>query len=360
MYIIALALVLGLAPVAAEERVTSSALRAEGIDLNSLQPIAFSHNDRWLAAFDRAPFEEKVDGIFYRLWFFPIAPDGKIGQPKKVPLSLRSFQQGEFTPNDREFVIMGERGTTFQKLSLSTWKIEPLMEPEWGRPGFRSDPAVLWSEGGQLYALGHPYDRERFVSPTTIAKVEPSKVGAEAFEPGPDLTTFERGVERLWFTSYLNQRSGFVGQRYPQTTLMSHWNGDSLSEFDRSSQYFGFWSAADRLLYSCQRESPSTTELVIYDAKSKQKTTLYQGPETFRYVFLSRDGRTAQASQISAEDKRLIPYYAQQRTNWELRPVLLDNQQRPRSVSAGWVRLSSAGKLMCHIGPTGLVIYHLP
>ncbi len=346
-------------PLLAEERLTSSQLRSAGIEVSTFQPIAFSHNDRWLAGFDRAPFEEKLDEVFYRLWFIPIDTQGRPGTPRKVPLKLRSLQQGEFAPNDREFIVMGDRGTRFIRVSMSNFQVSELMEPRWGEAGFRSEPAVLWTESGTLYAIGHPYDRERFVSPTTIAAIDPNKSQHEAFTPGPNLTSFERGVERLWFTSYLSPTSGFIGQRYPDTTIMSFWNGERLREFERSPRYHGFWSNSNRLLYSCDRSTSGQTELILYDADRSEKRTLASDSTPHRYVFLSRNGKTAQASTVSQADRRLIPYYAKESDQWEMKPVLTNSRGEPRTIAAGWIRISSRGDLMAHVSVNGLAIYSL-
>ena len=342
-----------------EERLTGSRLRTLGVNSSSLQPITFSHNDRYLAAFDRAEFEEKKEGTFYRLWFFEIGRDGTLGQARSVPLELKNLQQGEFTPDDKQFIVIGNRGTTFLSIDMSTYRTSALLEPQWGQAGFRADPAVLWTESGKLFVAGRPYDKERFVETQTVATFRPQAPPEQRFVRGGDLSTLEQGLDRLWFSNYVNDTKAFFGQKYPEVTLLSFWNGSVVSEFDRAWKFLGFWGNAGRLLYSAKRSQGQDCELVLYDSNTNTKTLIGQDKTDYRYLFLSRDGKTALTPQMEGTDRRLIPWDAHESEGWKLKPVLVDSRGVPRTVSSGWIRLSSQGKLMCHVGESGLAIYPL-
>ena len=342
-----------------EERLTSSRLRSLGVHSTSLQPINFSHNDRLLAAFDRAEFEEKKEGTFYRLWFFEIGREGTLGQAHSVPLNLKSLEQGEFTPDDKQFVVVGNRGTTFLSIDTSTYQTSTILEPQWGQSGFRADPAVLWTNSGKLFVSGRPYDKERFVETQTVATFRPQAPPGERFVRGGDLSTLEQGLERLWFSNYVNDKEAFFGQKYPDVTLLSYWNGSVVSEFDRAWKFLGFWGSSGRLLYSAKRGQGQECELVLYDSNTDSKTVIGQDKNDYRYLFLSRDGKTALTSQMDGAERRLTPWYAKEGESWKLKPAVTDARGEARTVSSGWIRLSSQGKLMCHIGQSGLAIYPL-
>ena len=347
-------------PSAAEEQLTSAALRRLGVNTERLQPIVFSHNDKMLAAFDRGTFEQKKEGVFYRLWIFEIGPDGTLGEARSFPLSLKTFQQGEFTPDDSQFVVLGDRGTTFYSIDLKKNEVRDVMVPEWGKPGFRADPTVLWSEAGKLFVIGHPYDENRFIETQTVATLRPDAEPSERFKRNRDVGSLERGLERLWFRTYLTDSSGFFGQKYPQLTILSFWDGERVSEFDRAFKFSGFWSNAGRLLYSARRGEGMDSELTLYDAKTDEKKVLATDPEDYRYLFLSRNGQTVLTSQVSETPGRLIPWYAKESEGWQLKPVVADSSGEARTLASGWMRLSSSGNLMAHIGPTGLTLYELP
>lgn len=342
-----------------QERKTTSELRQAGIDPNSFQPIAWSHNDKWLAAFDEAPFDEKKQGIFYRLWLLEVAPSGAVQRIQKVPLKMASFQQGEFTPRDDAFIIMGNRGTAFYRLDLKSFALTTMIEAKPGTAGFRADPTILWTDGGRLYTVGFPYDEGRFINARTIATIDPQGTGAAAFEAGPDLTTFENGLERMWFSNYLNPTSTFYGQKYSDLVVLSHWDGSRASEFDRALRKWGSWGNSGRILYSVER-SKDVSELLLFDSRSKAKTVLASGSDVYRYLFLSRDGETALVSLMVPEGRRLQTYFARSSDGWKLRPLEADASGRPRTTAAGWMRLSSKGALLAHISSTGLAIYSLP
>lgn len=341
-------------PLGAEERLTPSAMRGAGIQSGSFQPIAFSHDDRWLAAFDRAPFEEKKEGTFYRLWFLEIERDGSIGEIKSVALDLKNLQQGEFSPDDSSFVVIGNRGTTFLRVQMDSMEVTPILQPEWGKAGFRADPAVLWTENDTLYVLGYPYDEARFVEPKTVAVL----TAGDEFQTGPNLTALEKNVDRLWFTNYLSHRSAFFGQKYPQMSILSHWDGENVFEIDRAPVFLGFWGNGGRLLYSARR-SDALTELLVYDVARGEKTLITSQEEPYRYLFLSRDGETALFSKAVPEG-RLESYIARASEGWKVTPLVSDRQGEARSLGAGWMRISSSGNYVCHISETGLTLYPVP
>ncbi len=346
-------------PALAQERMSTSELRQAGILTESFQPILFSHNDKWLVGFDRAPFEEKKDGIFFRLWFFEIQADGKLARPRKVPLRLASFQQGEFTANDDAFVVMGNRGNTFIKVSLRDFEVSPLMVPAEGEAGFRAEPTVLWTEAGQLYTTGYPYDKARFINARTVAAIDPNLTGAAAFTAGPDISSLEKSLERLWFSLYLSPKSAFFGQKFSDSVTMSHWDGQNVKEFDRASKVHGSWANAGRFLYSVERADTGKSELMLYDARKGERKVLGSGDEAYRYLFLSRDGQTAVASLITAEDRRLSTFFAGASTKWELEPIEADSSGRARTIPSGWIRVSSKGAYLAHVSSTGLTLFSL-
>jgi hypothetical protein len=343
----------------AEERLTSSQLRAKGVESHSLQPINFSHDSKLVACFDRAPFELKKEGTFYRLWLFSIERDGKLGDVRSVNLPLKSLEQGEFTTDDSHFIVLGDRGTTFLSIDLSSLNVTSVMEPSWGDSGFRADPPVLWTEGGKLFATGYPYDKDRFVETRTVATVHPNASASKRFERGPDISTLEKGLERLWFAAYLSDHAAFFGQKYPQLTTLSFWNGDSVTEFDRAWKFLGFWSNAGRLLYSARRTEGAPCELSLYDTATGNKKVLHQAEDSYRYIFLSRDGSTLLTSQADSEEGRLVTLYAKESDDWTLKPIATDRNDRPRTIPAGWMRLSSDGNYMVHIEAGGLTLYSL-
>lgn len=357
LYLLILTLLPG--SLSAEERFTSSQLRNAGVNAANLQPIVFSHDNRTLAAFDRADFEDKKRGVFYRLWLFQVNRDGSFGEAKKVELPLKTLEQGEFTPDDSKFVVLGNRGTTFYTIDLNDYSVSPLMEPEWGEAGFRADPPVLWTEGGKLFVSGRPYDKSRFVETRTVATLRPEAQDGEKFQRGPDISTLEKGLERLWFANYVSDRAAFFGQKYPQTTILSYWNGNRVAEFDRAWKYIGFWVNSGRLLFSTRRTDGGPCELALYDAASSSTKTIASSDKDYRYIFLSRNGETAITSQMDSEAERLIPFYARESENWELKPLITDRTGTTRTIPPGWMRLSSDGSMVCHVGANGLTLYKI-
>jgi dipeptidyl aminopeptidase/acylaminoacyl peptidase len=233
------------------------------------------------------------------------------------------------------------------------------MDPQWGKSGFRADPAVLWTEAGRLFVVGHPYDQARFIESRTIAQLNPGAAPEERFQRGRNLAVVEKGLERLWFANYLTDSSAFFGQKYPEVTLLSFWDGEEVREFDRAWKYVGFWGNAGRLLYSVRRGEGQPSELTIYDADDGSQKVIAQSPDDYRYLFLSRDGGTALTSQASETVGRLVPYYATEDEQWQLKPLVTDRSGNARTLPSGWMRLASDGSLVAHVGETGIILYSL-
>lgn len=351
---------LTLTPTWAQESLTGVRMRSLGINASTLQPITFNHSSSQLVAFDRAPFEMKKQGVFYRLWFFEISPQGQLGEIRSVDLPLKSMQQGEFTPDDKYFIALGNRGTTFLAVDMSTLQVKALMNPNWGEAGFRADPAVLWTEEGSLFVLGRPYDKERFVETRTVARVTVDSASDGTFERGPDITTLEKSLDRLWFTNYVSDKAAFFGQKYPSLTILSFWDGEAVTEIDRAWKYTGFWGNAGRLLYTARRAEQEPGELALFDSATGTHKVLARDPQGYRYLFLSRDGQTALVSQLSETAGRVVPFYARESDDWALKPLVTDKKGQSKTLPAGWMRLSSDGGLACHIGARGLQIFTLP
>ena len=322
-----------------------------GIHTESFQPICFSHNDKTLAGFDRASFEEKKSGIFYRVWFIRFDREGRVSESKSVKVGLKSLQQGEFSPDDQKFLLIGNRGTTYHLVDLSDMSVSPFYEPKLGQPGFRAEPAVLWTEGNQLLVSGHSYSAERFVGPKTIAHID---LDQSAFHEGPELRTVERSLKRLWFSSYVTQSTAFFAQKYSGLAVLSYWNGETVTEISRAFRYRGFWANSGRLLGSSQSVQGGPEELFLYDAESGERTVIASSAEPFRYLFLSRDGKTALVSQADKAYGRLKVSVAKEEESWQMRVLSDSRPGTSKTLPAGWMRLSSQGKLVCHVSRNGL------
>ena len=347
-------------PAFSQERFTTSQLRQLGVNTSTLQPITFNHQDTIVAAFDRAPFEVKKRGTFHRLWFFEVDARGQLGRTKMIELPLKSVQQGEFSPDDQHFVVLGERGTTFLSVNMNTMDLTTLLEPSWGQAGFRSEPAVLWSEAGKLFVQGHHYDKERFIQPRTVATLQLDDSKGSHFKSGPNVAKIEKKLDRLWFSNYVTDQSAFFGQKFAGTTLLSHWNGESVTEIDRATKFLGFWGNAGRLIYTSKAHESANCSLKLYDSDGRSLQTLASSPKDFKYLFLSRNGGTLVTSQVSNSHGLLETFYAREEDDWELLPAVRDERDKALSLAAGWMRLSSEGNLLCHIGPGGLSLHPLP
>ena len=184
--------------------------------------------------------------------------------------------------------------------------------------------------------------------------------GEHRFESGPNVAKVEKTLDRLRFSNYVTDRSAFFAQKFAQTTLLSHWNGERVTEIDRAAKFLGFWGNAGRLVYTSKAHESANSVLKLYDSDSGSLQTLANSPKDFRYLFLSRSGSTLLTSKISNSHGLLETLYAREEDDWELRPAVRDERNKILSLAAGWTRLSSEGNFLCHIGPGGLSLHQLP
>ncbi len=341
-------------PATAEDRLRASELRSLGVDMFTFQPIAYSHDGRLLAAFDKAPFEEKKEGRYFRLWLIPVTADARFGTVRKVELPIVSFEQGSFTPDDRGFVILSKARTTFTMVDVNTMEFRNFMEYQPGVPGFRAEPAVLWTNGGQLMVTGTPYDENRFVKGRYIATIDVSKEGPDAFTTGPEVQSLERRINGMRFVNYNRTDLGFFGHKINDQSILSVWEGgDTVKEFDRAVAYHGVWGSGSRLLFSALR-GKDQHELAIYDADSGQKTVLEAGAKPYSYLFLSKDAGTAVACQMDNESGRMDVFYAREEDGNQVKPV-----PQFKNARVGWLRVSSHGKTLVLFNQLGMQVVNL-
>ncbi len=331
----------------ADELVRASKMRSEGIDLFSFQPIRFSNQGRVLAGFDRAPFELKKKGIFFRLWFFQFGVDCRLEGIRSVDLSVPSLDQGSFSPDDRYFVIISNAGTQITAVDTETLEVRDIVRYQKGQPGFRAQPTVMWVEGNRLFVTGHHYDAERYAEENTIAQLDASRTGAEAFTAGTNIFRFERSIKNKEFLNYNSDQLGFAVNKSGDRSKLSVWDGESLEQLDESTQFHGFWGEGTRFLYACER--PGQNELILYDALEERQWKIGSADRPFRYLFLSKDATTAIGCQLDSVAQRMDIHVAKERDDF-----VANVPETLKDVKLGWLRLSSDGRYLVHFTEKGL------
>lgn len=343
-----LLLILLMAPSLADDRLRASELRSMGMDMFTFQPIAFSHDGRLLAGLDKAPFERKKEGFFFRLWLIPVTSDARFGEVRKVELPISSFEQGCFTPDDSGFLIISKARTVFTLVDTASLEYKNLMEPQPGTPGFRAEPAVLWTAAGKLLVTGTPYDENKYINSRYIASIDWTQEGAAAFNPVVDVHKLESSVKRMHHVNYHSTELGFFSQKTKEETVLSVWEGgDTLREIDRAPRYHGFWGSGTRFLLSAQR-GEDQHELAIYDADLGQMFSLEKGASPFSYLFLSKDGTTGIACHIDQKSGKMDVFYTRG-TEGPVMPVTKFKDAR-----VGWLRVSTSGKVLVLFNQLGL------
>lgn len=327
-----------------------------GINPPMFQVLDFSSDGRMLLGYQATQRDEVAKGITNRLFELNLRSDGKVTGVRSHNLSVPAVEQIALSPDGREVVVTTASGAAFVVLDRATGKVRTLMAHEPRKPGFRSYPPILLRAGGDLLATGFFYDEEDYGGPDSIARIDLTKSGVEAFELVAEVEKLERSMKRLVINAYTDHETGYfcVQREGSKVYTLYRWKaGQEPEAFDEALSVPGFMPKGDTLAYVAQR-SGGLYELVIYDGASATRRVVATSPVELGYLTFSEDGSTVQVNEITP-DRKMRLFTASSRTGWKYQPV----PDLPRS-SVGNIRLSRDGRWMTLYNQDGLRIVSLP
>ncbi|MGI5843761.1 MAG: hypothetical protein ACOX9B_06255 [Candidatus Xenobium sp.] len=330
-------------------------LLSHGINPPMFQVVEFSPDGRMLLGYQVNLRDEVAKGITNRLFELNLRSDGKVTGVRSHDLSVPAIEQIALSPDGREVVVITASGAAFVALDRDTGEVRTLMAHEPRQPGFRSHPPILLRAGGNLLATGFFYDEEDYGGSDSIARIDLTRSGLEAFELVAEIEKLERSLKRLVINAYTDHETGYfcIQREGSQVYTLYRWKaGQEPEAFDEALSVPGFMPKGDKLAYVAQR-SGGVYELVIYDGPSATRQVVTTSPVELGYLTFSEDGSTVQVNEINEERMKL--FTASSRTGWKYQPV----PDLPRSSMAD-IRLSPDGRWMSLYNQDGLRIISLP
>ncbi len=339
------------------ERLSAQKLRGMGIFTTGFRLVTFSRDNSMLLCTEKPRFVEKMKGITYKLWVFYLDSSGKLIKSKAIPLTIPSALQTEFTPDERKAVIITDAGATYIVVDLSTGKVENLMVHVKGKPGFRGYPPILWRQDGTLLTTGYFYDKDDYAGNDTIATVDVTKRGVDAFTPGLNVAEIHHKAGRVHFGKWTGVDRGFIGVDIPGGgQVLKYWSQDKgFREVSRTSGMFlSLWAEGDRAVVALQ-EGDGINKAVLYDVARGRSWVLGTSRDPYGYCFLSKDGTTAIACKLDLPHAKMSVYYAKEDNEFKLEPV-----PELQDTRIGTLRVAPDGSRLAHFSAAGLSIVALP
>lgn len=352
----------------AEDHLSNQKLKANKMGEKNLYTTlsGFSHKGDFVYFSQRNPNMDQVrQGYVMELVVVPIA-NGKFQEEKirHIPLGhpVTNIDYTMLTPDQKDMIIVTRSGATFAKLNMETGKLEPLMEHESGKPGFRANPEIVRAVKDKMFVNGYFYDGEDFSDVNCTATLDPNQKGVLAFDRVHDVEIYEAKLKprNLVFTN--TDCAFYAAQdvkngKFEGNFKLYVWNPPTFKEptqFDECKEFLSFWGSADRMAYTIQKPN-NLYQLAIYDAKTQKKTIIADDTaEPYKNIFLSEDGSTVLCTDTKNRISRATYYYADESTGWKLRPTADIGK---KTVRFGVTRLSDDGSYFVVYSNLGFSLY---
>ncbi len=331
-----------------------------GADFKTLSPISFSPDGKTLIAWDRASYEEKKQGIMFRLWVLKLERDGFISGMKKIPLELPNLESGTFTPDGKSYIILGDNGTQFLKLDIKSSRLDTIHRSVANQPGFKATARSLWTNDGKVLVEGYFYTPERYTGPDVIASIDPNKTGASAFKAETQMFSFLRqNVSKIKGYSTNKTDLVYVIFRDGNLNTVNRWTPGAERELSRIDDGItslkSMWGSDEVMVYSATY-ADNTAKLVVFDNAENKRTVIADATieDPYRYVFASGNGEKIVACKLNVDSGNMRLFYAKKSEGWELKPLT----NRPYAI--GTIRIDKEGNKVCIFSSKSVDIINIP
>lgn len=338
---------------------TSAELKRGGINVDTFRPVCFAPDGNSILGYFVGGKKDIAKGQKYSFAVLNLDKKGAVTGIRTYSVNIPFLEQVTYTPDGKAIVFTSRSGATFQKLDLASGKVSTILEHKFGTPGFRCYPLVMSLYGDKIVVNGFFYDKEDYAERDSLAYLDPSKTGVEAFTKIGEVQKAKNASRKNAHFYHENLTSpetafliGSANNRSDYFVWKVGTDPSSLKQFDKGQEDIGIWGFADRLLYSVKR-AEHDNDLMLYDAKSDKKIPLAQKTAVpYRDLFLSVDGTTAIFSVFNAQNTRCKTFFARESNGWKVEPIKGYSQ-----LTKGIQRLSNDGKRMMMYNDSGLRIF---
>lgn len=321
-------------------------------------PIQLSRDGRTLIAAENLQGKATHAGALSRVWVLRFNSDGSVKESRNFPLQMPRRLQNTLTPDEKGLVLLAREGASFWHLDLQSGALREFIHAGLGVTRFVSDPNVLWSSNGKLYAVGFPVDENGVRGKQTVVTIDPSKTDAEAIQPsGLDIGSVYEHFDKPVNVRWISPEAGYLGGMIRNDYKMTLWKKDGgfrdLATLDSVQSMLGMGP----YLALAGLAKGGGSVAYLFDAETGAKWTappIRSGME-YNYPFVSAGGETLVLTEGRKGGQTVSLLYGRKEAGYTLRP--LEGLQNKKS---GVIRLSADGSHLVYRNADGIYYAEIP
>lgn len=322
-------------------------------------PIQLTRDGSTLIAAENLKGKEmQATGALSRIWVLRFNSDGSLRESRNFPLRMPERLQNVLTPDEKGLVLVARQGASFWHLDLETGALREFIHAGMGVTRFISEPNVLWSYQGKLYAVGFPVDAQGLRGRQTIAALDWTKQDAEAITPtGLVIADVYKHFDRPVNVRWANPELGFLGGEIGGDYRLVLWKkSGGFTNLGTYSDVLSMLGMGDWLAFAGV-DSKGVSTAAIFDGETGKKWVAPAPPAgmEYNYPFISEKGDTVLVTQGRKGSGLVSVLYGRKETGFTLSP--LEGLQNKKT---GLIRLAADGSRLVYRNADGMFYATVP
>lgn len=323
-------------------------------------PIQLSRDGLTLIAAEdlKGQAQQAAGGALSKIWVLRYNSDGSLRESKSFPLRMPQRMQNVLTPDEKGLVLVARQGASFWHLDLQTGELREFIHSGVGVTSFISEPNVLWSYEGKLYAVGFPVDENGSRGRQTIVALDPTKQDAAAVTPtGLVIADVYKHFDTPRNVRWANPELGYLGGEKGGVYKMTLWKKASgYQDLGSYRKVLSMLGMGDYLaLAGIDQTGASTAIVVDGDTGTKWVAPAPPSGMQYNYPFISENGETLLLTQGRPNAGTISVLYGRKNAGYELCP--LEGLQNKKT---GLIRMSADGNHFVYRNADGLYYVTVP
>lgn len=322
-------------------------------------PIQLSRDGMTLiAAEDLKGKAQQSTGSLSKIWVLHFNSDGSLRDSKSFPLRMPQRMQNVLTPDEKGLVLVARQGASFWHLDLETGELKEFIHSGVGVTTFISEPNVLWSYEGKLYAVGFQVDPQGVRGRQTIVILDPTKQDAAAVQPtGLVIADVYKHFDTPRNVRWANPELGFLGGEIGGAFTMTLWKKDSgFQDLGTYRKMLSMLGMGDYLALAAVGQDGVSTAMVV-DGDTGKKWVAPAPPKgyEYNYPFISENGESLVLTQGRTGSATINVLYGRKDAGYSLLP--LEGLQNKKT---GLIRMSADGGHFVYRNADGMYYVTVP
>lgn len=342
---------------AADVEVTPEALYRLGIRSSRLAIGVVSDDGRVVVCYEKERDPKVIaQGKVYRLHLFNVDWAKGTYTHDALWVPVTRFEQLAITPDNRWILVVGESGWKFVGVDVAARKVHVIASHQPDTAGFRTNPLVTWVQDGRIHTVGYFIDEKEVVTGDAVVSIDPAATGEGAFHKVRDITALVRRTNNFrnaeWFAADQAYFAGYEPDK--KIHLYAYVGKDNLVPLEAALGYDGMAVGQDRIVYAARR-GPVSGNVVVADVATGKRWSVGESTRPYRYLYMSRDGKTILTSIFEHAAGTMTTWYAREADDFKLHPLPQVQKAPP-----GTMRFSPGGEVFLFFNNKGLHICRVP